>query len=97
MSRPLIAILRGIDPDEAVAVAEDWPGFRGTNGAGVSTSKGLPAEVGADKNVVSDFVYDKDNGRADAKIFSMFKFPESHRVHFQCDIIVCRGKLFRIK
>lgn len=31
--------------------AEDWPRFRGDNGAGVSSSAGLPAEIGPDKNV----------------------------------------------
>jgi outer membrane protein assembly factor BamB len=31
--------------------AEDWPRFRGVNGTGVSTSRGLPAEFGPAKNV----------------------------------------------
>ena len=31
--------------------AEDWPRFRGENGSGVSTSTGLPAEFGPEKNV----------------------------------------------
>ena len=31
---------------------EDWPRFRGVNGAGVSTSRGLPVEFGPTKNVV---------------------------------------------
>ena len=50
--------------------------------------KGCP-----DPKIMSEFVYDRENGMAEAKIFSMFKFPESSRVHFQCDIIVCRGKI----
>jgi len=44
----------------------------------------------ADNAIISDFKYDKVKGFADATIVSMFKFPESSRVHFQCDIIVCR-------
>ena len=34
------------------AAAEDWTRFRGSNGAGMSDSKGLPAEFGPDKNKV---------------------------------------------
>ena len=50
--------------------------------------KGCP-----DPKIMSEFVYDRQKGMAEAKIFSMFKFPESSRVHFQCDIIVCRGRI----
>jgi outer membrane protein assembly factor BamB len=31
---------------------EDWPRFRGVNGSGVSTSRGLPADFGPDKHVL---------------------------------------------
>ncbi len=31
--------------------AEDWPQFRGGNGSGVSSSKGIPLEFSADKNI----------------------------------------------
>ena len=48
--------------------------------------KGCP-----DPKIMSEFVYDRQKGMAEAKIFSMFKFPESSRVHFQCDIVVCQG------
>ena len=41
---------------------------------------------------MSAFKYDVENGKAEAKLYSMFKFPESNRVHFQCDILVCNGK-----
>ena len=41
---------------------------------------------------MSAFKYDVANGKAEAKLYSMFKFPESNRVHFQCDILVCNGK-----
>ena len=43
-------------------------------------------------SIISPFVYDKENGRAEAKLYSMFKFPDSNRVHFQCDILVCKGR-----
>eukprot|EP00095_Tigriopus_kingsejongensis_P005839 maker-scaffold425_size175135-snap-gene-0.47 protein:Tk05839 transcript:maker-scaffold425_size175135-snap-gene-0.47-mRNA-1 annotation:"hypothetical protein L798_01171" len=45
-----------------------------------------------DRDLISDFKYDLSRGTAEAMIFSMFKFPESHRIHFQCDILVCRDK-----
>jgi len=47
--------------------------------------KGCP-----ETSIISPFVYDKENGRAEAKLYSMFKFPDSNRVHFQCDILVCK-------
>ena len=31
--------------------AEDWPQFRGVNGTGVSSSKGLPVEFSANNKV----------------------------------------------
>ena len=45
-----------------------------------------------DPKIISPFKYDRAVGMAEATIFSMFKFPESNRVHFQCDILVCKGK-----
>lgn len=50
-------------------------------------SRGCP-----DRDLISDFTYDLTKGTAEAMIFSMFKFPESHRIHFQCDILVCRDQ-----
>jgi len=47
--------------------------------------KGCP-----ERNILSAFVYDKEKGRAEATLYSMFKFPDSNRVHFQCDILVCK-------
>lgn len=44
----LIAVLIGLQ----AALAEDWSQFRGPNGSGVSTSKGLPTEFGPKKNVI---------------------------------------------
>lgn len=45
-----------------------------------------------EKNIMSAFKYDIANGKAEAKLYSMFKFPESSRVHFQCDILVCNAR-----
>jgi outer membrane protein assembly factor BamB len=36
----------------SLAAASDWPRFRGPNGSGVSADKGLPAEIGKERNVV---------------------------------------------
>ena len=36
----------------ASVAGEDWPRFRGVNGAGVSTSHKLPVEMGAQKNLI---------------------------------------------
>ena len=44
-----------------------------------------------ERNILSAFVYDKEKGTAEATLYSMFKFPDSNRVHFQCDILVCKG------
>ena len=44
-----------------------------------------------DPAIMSQFSYDRLTGTAQAKLFSMFKFPESNRVHFQCDIVICKG------
>ncbi|XP_068899030.1 uncharacterized protein [Tenebrio molitor] len=49
--------------------------------------KGCPV----DTNVISPFTYDEKKGSADAQLRSMFRFPESSEVHFQCDIGLCRG------
>ena len=45
-----------------------------------------------DRSIMSQFQYDSRTGTAEAKLFSMFKFPESNRVHFQCDIVICKGE-----
>ena len=49
-----------------------------------------------DKDIMSPFKYNRISGTAEAQLYSMFKFPESNRVHFQCDILVCRGRNFFI-
>ena len=38
------------------------------------------------------FSYDRPTGTAEARLFFMFKFPDSNRVHFQCDIVICKGE-----
>ena len=45
-----------------------------------------------DRSIMSQFQYDSEAGTAEARLFSMFKFPESNRVHFQCDIVICKGE-----
>ena len=44
-----------------------------------------------DPTILSPFDYNSIRGVAEADLFSMFKFPDSNRVHFQCDIVVCQG------
>ena len=46
-----------------------------------------------DRSIMSQFQYDGKAGTAEARLFSMFKFPESNRVHFQCDIVICKGEM----
>ena len=41
---------------------------------------------------MSEFRYNRISGTAEAQLYSMFKFHNSNRVHFQCDILVCHGK-----
>src|SRR5579864_8873470 len=36
----------------AVFAASDWPRFRGPNGAGISQDRGLPSEIGPNRNVL---------------------------------------------
>lgn len=40
-----------------------------------------------DRNLISDFLY--ENGRAIAKIASMFRFPNTDKIHFKCDLTIC--------
>ena len=49
-----------------------------------------------DPNILSPFNYNPLRGTAEATLYSMFKFPESKRAHFQCDIVICRGNLIAI-
>lgn len=40
---------------------------------------------------LSEFQYNKTSHSAEAKLYSMFKFPNSNQIHVQCDIVLCRG------
>jgi len=44
-----------------------------------------------EKNVISQFVFD-GKGASSASLYSMFRFPDSNTVHFQCDILLCSIK-----
>ena len=44
------------------------------------------------KDIMSEFRYSRLSGTAEATLYSMFKFHNSNRVHFQCDILVCNGR-----
>ena len=48
-----------------------------------------------DRSIMSQFQYDSRAGTAEARLYSMFKFPESNRVHFQCEIVICKGEIWR--
>ncbi|XP_063590911.1 uncharacterized protein LOC134767966 [Penaeus indicus] len=41
-------------------------------------------------NLISPFVYNETSGTAEAAL-RMFRFPTSNRVHFQCDVLICKG------
>lgn len=42
-------------------------------------------------SVISPFKYDPATSSAEAELKSMFRFPNSSQLHFQCDIALCRG------
>lgn len=42
-------------------------------------------------SVISPFKYDPSSSSAEAELRSMFRFPDSSQLHFQCDIALCRG------
>jgi outer membrane protein assembly factor BamB len=48
----LAATAAGETADPATAVTADWSRFRGPNGSGIADATGLPAELGAAKNVL---------------------------------------------
>ncbi|XP_077290607.1 uncharacterized protein LOC143914302 [Arctopsyche grandis] len=57
-----------------------------------NSSVPLIDERGCSANpVISAFTYDVSSGRADAVISSMFRFPDSSQVNFQCDVAICKG------
>ncbi|XP_025199847.1 uncharacterized protein LOC112597836 [Melanaphis sacchari] len=58
-----------------------------------NNSVNLINELGCPSNskVITPFKYDPKSGYADATLSSMFRFPDSPELYFQCDIEVCRG------
>lgn len=42
-------------------------------------------------DLISQFRYNETAGTAEAVLDRMFRFPTSNRVHFQCDVLICRG------
>ncbi|XP_060529447.1 uncharacterized protein LOC132703927 [Cylas formicarius] len=59
----------------------------------INTSVPLVDDRGCPSNGegIGKFVYDDSLGIADAKLRSMFKFPESSEVFLQCDVAFCKG------
>ncbi|CAG0922680.1 unnamed protein product [Notodromas monacha] len=45
-------------------------------------------------DIISEFTYNYTTGTGRAEILEMFRFPSSAEVHFQCDILLCRGRCF---
>uniref|UniRef100_A0A915BMK1 ZP domain-containing protein n=1 Tax=Parascaris univalens TaxID=6257 RepID=A0A915BMK1_PARUN len=82
-----------IKDDEAVSSPR--AGFRVTvchaSGADNATVKLTDSHgCSMDRNLISDFLY--KNGRANAKIASMFRFPNTDKIHFKCTISVCNDE-----
>ncbi|XP_045605157.1 uncharacterized protein [Procambarus clarkii] len=42
-------------------------------------------------SLITQFVYNETAGTAEAVLDRMFRFPTSNRVHFQCDVLICKG------
>lgn len=40
---------------------------------------------------LSKFQYNKTSKTADSVLYSTFKFPNTHKIHVQCDIVLCKG------
>ncbi|XP_050435889.1 uncharacterized protein LOC126842785 [Adelges cooleyi] len=57
------------------------------NSVNLINERGCPSNT----KVITPFKYDPKSGHADATLASMFRFPDSSELHFQCDIEVCRG------
>lgn len=43
------------------------------------------------ENVITQFEYKEETNYAEAILKSMFRFPKSSEVHFQCNVAVCKG------
>ena len=68
-------------------------------------ARGLPAQQSSSRKkdhhhhlvlTVNLSRYNRVTGTAEARLFSMFKFPDSNRVHFQCDIVICKGAMMMV-
>ncbi|XP_072378581.1 uncharacterized protein [Diabrotica undecimpunctata] len=54
----------------------------------LSDDRGCPIN---EKTFLGPFSYDLKSGTANAQLASMFRFPDSSEVHFQCDVALCKG------
>ena len=62
--------------------------FDGDNSSlALTDTKGCPLD-----NTIEPFVYNDTAGTAEAVIKRMFKFQDSNRVNFQCEVYICAGK-----
>ncbi|XP_050720842.1 uncharacterized protein LOC127000827 [Eriocheir sinensis] len=52
----------------------------------LTDDRGCPAG-----SLISPFVYNETAGTAEAVLSRMFRFPTTNRVHFQCDVLICKG------
>lgn len=43
------------------------------------------------QGVITKFAYNQTTGSADAVISSMYRFPDTNQVNFQCDVVICKG------
>ena len=49
------------------------------------------------QGVITKFAYNKTTGTADATIASMYRFPDTNQVNFQCDVVICKGEYSRVE
>ncbi|CAG0897514.1 unnamed protein product [Cyprideis torosa] len=79
---------------------DKWP-LCGWEKKGYTSYSSRSDEVGircpADKSIISAFAFNATAGKADATIYSMFKFPKSNKAHFQCDIVLCKVVVSRVE
>ncbi|XP_076059884.1 uncharacterized protein LOC143036420 isoform X2 [Oratosquilla oratoria] len=58
----------------------------------LSDERGCP-----DTRLMSHFVYNYTGGTAEAVLHKMFRFHNTSRIHFQCDVEICKGPCEEIK
>jgi hypothetical protein len=71
-------------PDFSIRVRSCFA-FEGSNMVALVDENGCP-----EKNVISPWTYSKNSQLAEATIFSMFRFAESKRLNFQCNVVICQ-------